>query len=883
MVQRKSALMVAIYALANQPFNLAMAQTSNPEAGSEWLCTAAEISENPSEAWHCEPQAHTRNATKTRNASILPFQAHLDWVPQEKLSETQKAALPYGCCGAYVEPLRTDEDANTPPSEAPLRGSANQSELIDNKDAILSGEVLFTKGRQTVKADAVKINRSTHQASLEGNVSVREPGLLMLAERATLNTEDNSAELEQAEFVIHENGILGSAKRLSVDSNSVLTLEDGTYTQCEPENNAWLLSGDEIIIDPNTSRAQARNVTLKIKGVPVLYSPYMSFPIGGNRQSGILAPTLGHGSVNGLDFSVPYYLNLAPNYDATLTPRYIAERGTGLEAEFRHLGPQFTSQLSMAFLGNDDGGDNSDRQVLFQQGLIEADEVRPHEGEDRWLINLTQTGRLSSKWSTLIDYTQVSDLDYFRDLGATSLDVNSSTHLKRLLQARYRSGAWSYTIRTEDYQPLISSLSRAYRQVPSLEANGDYKFGDVSLSLHHKYTRFDHADKFSNNNNSVTGKPIITGQRGRMEYRLAWEKEWIWGHFKPAAMAKGLNYNLDSEGLAAGDNTSPDIFAPQASLDMGLVFERQGELFGGYTQTFEPRLFYFYSDLDDHSELYNLGDGNQFIDFDTAEPAFTYNQLYRDSRFSGGDRIDDANHLAVGMSTRFVNNATGSERLRASLGQIHYFENRQVTLTGEESINTKSELAMQVAGQLNSNWRLSGDLLYDEDDQTLSKGSFSAHYLDSDYRIFNLSYRYTRKPEAVDTSDFDMDGDITELNDRDVEQVDTSIVWPLNFGRGGNWNAIARYNYDFTYKRNLETLLGLEYNSCCYRIRLVGRRWLDNDLINSNPEFALDLKHDEGIFFEFELIGLGGTGQRILKTLTEGIAGYESREQRFQR
>ncbi len=878
MAQRKSAVMVALYALANQPFSASVAETEKDE----WLCKAADSEEG---GWACERRTPPNAAAiQSRYTSIsAPISANarppsrLDWVPLAELTEAQKASLPAGCCGAYIEPTRTDQDAERPPKTSSLRASANSSQLRENVEAIMSGDVLFTKGRQSVEADEVSFNNNTKIAAIKGNVSLREPGLLMLADSASINVEDGSGELENAEFVIHRSRARGSAERLWHNGEEVLTLQNGAYTQCEPETNTWLLKGGEIVIDANTDMASAKNVVLEVKGVPILYSPYISFPIGQERTSGLLLPTVGYGEDSGFDISQPYYFNLAENYDATVTPRLISSRGMSLETELRHLSPRFQTQTSLAYLGDDDGGNARDRQLLFEAGLISQDEVKPYKGEERWLLNLDQKGKLSPNWHTRINFAQVSDVDYFRDFGATSLDINSRTHLKRVLQTSYRSENWTYRLKTEDHRSLIENRQRPYRLLPQFTANANYSFDDIQLSLKNEITRFDHADELTNNNNPETGSPLITGERARLDYRLSWEKQWLWGHFKPALMAQSLSYKLDSRGLDASDNNSPSVFAPQASLDMGLVFERQSALFGGSTQTFEPRAFYFYSEYDDHSEMFNLGADNQFIDFDTAALTFSYNQLFRDTRFSGNDRIDDANQLATGLTTRYINNQTGSERFRASLGQVHYFEDRQVTLNGDIEDRSRSAMALQVSGQINDNWRLGSDLLYTEETQSLAKGSLSARYLDDKYRIFNFNYRYTRKDPIADSTDFDNDGIKNEFIDAHIEQVDISTLWPLWEFEGGSLSVIARYNYDFTYKRELETLAGLEYNSCCFQIRLAARRWLDNDLINSNPAFALDLKYDQGIFFEIELIGLGSSGGSIEKTLNEGIPGYQAR------
>lgn len=889
----QSPWLLALGVLASQPITPLHAA----EAHYEWNCRA----NSSGEGWVCEEQpvagptykrprhagdsaAVSASATTATAVAAQPRNltaARVDWVATDKLTPEQLAAQAPGCCGHYVEPVRTDADAKLSPDKASLRASATTSEWVQETTAVLRGDVHLTQGYREVHADQATLNQGDNTAELEGNVRVREPGMLVTGNYAHIDMDTNAARIDDASYLVHAAQARGDSATMSIDPNKVVTLDSGTFTRCEPDSDTWYLRGSEIRIDPNTQQGVGKHVRLNVKGVPVFYTPYIRFPVGPDRQSGFLFPSLSSSDGGGVDIAVPYYFNLAPNYDMTLTPRFISDRGEMLEAEVRHLSRHFETTVSGAYLGSDKGGDDSDRRNLVEKGILTEEQAFPYEGEDRWLLSIDQVGGMGQRWYSRIDYTTVSDVDYFRDMDNASLQVNSATHLRKLGTLGYRSTHWLYEIRAEEFETLSTLSEKQYKQLPRITIDGNYRLpGNFVLNLDNEYVYFDHPEK--------DDRAIVTGQRARLDYSLTWDQNWIWGFFKPSAKVKTLAYQLDDEYLNADADDAPNYTVPQFSLDSGLFFEREGSMIGNrYLQTFEPRLFYFYSEQKNQDDLINVVGANGDVEFDTTDLTFTYDQLFRDSRFSGGDRIDDDHRLSVGLTSRFIDPKSGIERLSMSLGQVFYFEDRGVTITErmdqalnrEDNQRSDSEFAAQLTAQIGQYWRLRSDITWDaKNSDSVGRGSASLRYKDDKFRLLNLSYRYNRQDlisEARLGFDANGDGDLFDDVAQTIEQGDISFSWPLF----GNWSTVGRYNYDFTHKRELETLFGVEYNDCCYRVRLVARQWIDNELYDSVQ--SLDMDEDQGIFLEFQLKGLGSIGSKVAGILSDGIYGYDEREQNF--
>ncbi|WP_334079105.1 LPS-assembly protein LptD [Microbulbifer sp. M83] len=801
----------------------------------------------------------------------------LDWMPASQLAPELQAGLPPVCSGAFVAPPRDYRNAELPPEEAPLRATADSSEWLDDGTAQLRGNVHITQGYRQLFADQVDVDRQNGTAYLRGAIEMREPNLLVRGRAAEVQTGSKAAEIEDATYVIHDEFIHGSAAYASREASGELNLSAGNYTRCEPGHVVWRMNGGEINIDNVERQGVARNVRLEILDVPVFYFPYLRFPVGDARLSGLLFPSISNSDENGWDIAIPYYWNIAPQMDATIVPRYIQYRGTGAELEVRHLHPWFNTEVRLAGLPDDEGGDDEDARELIRQGFPE-ELVLPAKGEDRWLVNVEQQGSSGSAWRTNVDYTKVSDADYFRDLDTSNLSVSAETALSQRAQFGLLGEHWTANLRLQEYQQLVKDRFDTYSQLPRLDIDGNYRWGDWLLNLEHEMTSFDHDEtqtiRFINDTgdiNSVTTRTrdFVTADRARLDYELDWDRQWLWGYFTPGVAMRYLSYDLNDQFLKPESSDTPEASAAQFTLDTGLFFERNGQFRGfDYVQTLEPRLFGLVSSNAEQEDFLNIttnpADGGNDLLFDTSLFTFSYDQLFRDSRFNGNDRIDDADRIALGLTTRFIDPTSGRDLLAASAGQVFYSEDIQVGLRDPIIESPRSEFAARLESRPLQSLRLSSDLVYDDEDMELDRGDFTVRYLDEDLRLFNFSYRYLRREERFDASD--------NLIQGPIEQLDASMVLPVANGT----SILARANYDVTFDRELEYMAGVEYDSCCYQVRLAWRRTLDNDLADVvTPE---ELTYDEGVYIEFQLKGLAGLGTTVTNMLSQGIPNFQQRE-----
>lgn len=801
-----------------------------------------------------------------------------DWVPYDDLTDEQKALIPTACCGAYIAPRRDDAESDLEPEQANIFGTADYSESERQTTFIMRDNVRLTQGRRSFNADTFTFDQTTREAQLDGNIQVREPGLLLGADSAYVDTQSGNARLENARFVLYETRVRGRAEQLQRFGEEVISLDQGTFTSCEPGDNTWSIEGSNITLYNEKHYGTARHMRLKVKDIPIVYAPYFRFPIGPDRLTGFLFPSIGIDPSDGIDdISVPFYWNIAPNYDATFTPRYLADHGYMLFSEFRHKSVYFDTELSGSSLGNDRGGFSERLQDQIDAGDISEEQAYPHKGRDRWQYNFSQTGGRNQRWSTVIDFTEVSDTDYIRDIDAGAVDINRQAYIRQSAAASYRLNNWRLGGKIEEFR-LLTNRQLPYRELPRLTADGLYRFNNWVVDLDNEYVNFSMNRHFSDDpkNASRIGN-LIVGERLRTSYNVYWDKQYTAGFIKPGAGVKTLAYKLDANNMRPEVDTDQQFSAPQGTLDMGLFFERDKTLFStDFTQTFEPRAYYVYRDYEDQSSLYGLTTPTSYVNFDTSDLVFTYKQLFRDSRFSGGDRIDDANQLAVGVTSRFVDSSSGIERLRMSLGQVSYFDDRRVSILNKsddyDNTRTSSALAGELSAQIGDHFRFTSDVLYDHQNEKVNAVSSSLHYMDDQHRIMNLGYRYRRDPVSLSPLDVNPSVGAT------LNQVDITALWPIN----NQWAVIARSNYDFTYNAELDTFAGLEYTDCCYRVRVLARQWVDFDLSEDFMEKLKNDDYDRGIFIEVQLRGFGTLSQRISKLLDKAIYGYGEREASLQ-
>lgn len=763
--------------------------------------------------------------------------ARFDWVPAEQLTAEQRAVLRHACSGAYVDPL-ADEDSGGDPALAPIHVEANRSSMAAD-EIVLEGGVKVSQGPRRIAAERMSYNRQTEQAALQGTVEIRQPGLLVRGTGGELNMAGEEARFEGGEFVLHNDHLRGTAGLIEHQAGGVVVLEDGSLTSCEPGDEAWLLKGDRLRLDTVRNQGSGRNVVVEVAGVPVVYIPYITFPIGDERQTGLLAPFVGY-SNGGVDITIPWYWNIAPNADTTIAPRYVSGHGAMLETEWRYLNQHSYNALSFAWLPHDKGGAELDPDLT-----IEADDLRRHKGDNRWLVGFQHEGGDDSRWYSEIDFAKVSDADYFKDLSPESFELANNTSLGQGALLGYRLPNWNISARVQTYQNLLVDLTPNYRQLPRLQMNGRYNWDALHLSLENEWAYFDHEDE-----------RFVQGQRASLDYQLAWNKQWLWGFFRPSAGVEALAYQLRQENLRADADKDPTLAAPYASVDFGLIFERNGG-----QHTLEPRLFYLNRASADHSDLYNVTDErfgpSRDVNFDTTLLTFSYDQLFRNRRFAGGDRIGDANRLSVGVTSQWLD-AEGVQPLASfSLGQVIYFDDRQVTISGNEQSQTleSSDLAGRVLAQMTRNIQLRSDFLYNPKSERVMRATTGISYSDLDHRHIKMDYRYVRE-------------DRFEQFTLPVNQLDTAFAVPLS----DQWQVVGRLFYDLDTNKELDAFIGFEYDDCCYRVRMLARRWLDSKLavlVNDDER-----RYDHGIFFEVDLKGLASSSQQIQRLLSESLPDF---------
>lgn len=678
---------------------------------------------------------------------------------------------------------------------APIHVQADRAELQGEALVIFTGNVELRRGALTIDADEVRYDKTQNTLDASGNARLRnDAGDLFLAPRLDYRLDTDSGAASTAGFHLGGNQARGQAAQVDFRGGRTLEMQDTSYTTCPPGQDDWRLQAGRLELDKETATGRARDVVLEFMHVPVFYFPYFSFPLSDARQSGFLVPRIGYGNKLGFVAAAPYYLNLAPDYDATLTPRYMSRRGLQLQSEFRYLRPGGSGVIETEYLPDDD-----------------------QTGDYRAAGSLRYNQVLSPYWQAATDLQWASDINYFSDLGDAT-HITSRTHLPRLARFDYGDAHWRFSARASGYQTLDATIAvtdRPYRQVPQFLLAGEYPRGPGGLSYHldSEWVYFDRS----------TG---VTGARLDLQpaVSLPWRNSYSF--FIPKVGARYTAYDLNGT-----DDSSPTRALPIASLDSGLIFERRG-LWGGtgYLQTLEPRLYYLRVPHKDQDTL---------PVFDTALPDFSFYSLFRENRFIGGDRVGDANQATLAVTSRVLNEASGVERLRLSLGEVFYFSDRQVNLPAGFSERQRSNTVGEVQTLLAPAWYLRGGLEWDNAQHATARGSAYLHYRPDKDKIVNLGYRYQRDLQ---------------------EQVDISGHWPLARG----WTAQARWNYSLPDKQVLQTYAGVGYTGCCWALRVGGQR-----------RVLPDGTTDNSVTFEIELTGLAKLGKPSESPLDQGRFLFE--------
>jgi LPS-assembly protein len=764
--------------------------------------------------------------TDSSNESIesLTVTAQLDWQPLPLVPAAQQDLRCRQCDGAFIDPLVGQ--IPTEPGSTDVQVSADVSDS-DNNRMNFSGDVSVVQGNRSLRADEVQFDRTQQITTAEGNIGYREPGVALLGDSFQYDSSSKEAKVTDARFVLHAAHMSGTAVTLERQSTGHIAIDEGAMTFCAPEDPTWFLKGDDITIDPAEGMAEVKHATLEVGGIPVFYLPWITFPINDQRKTGLLSPSIGSDTRGGLDYTQPIYFNLAPNYDATYAPRFIGERGLLHQGQGRWLNPLIGMwEVNGQFIGTDDKY---------------RDEINP-EDDTRWLVGVQQRGQFGPSWRTTIDYSKVSDPDYVRDLDNSTLSSQRQTALMQLGQLDYLGSDWLVSIQAQQFQSLADDIRNNYKKLPQVTAQyrgsaGWRGFQPVGLL---QYSNFD------------SDAVRVTGERVYAEAGVTYPMSWTWGFLRPTVKYRALQYKLDE--IRNLPEAEPDAGSGVFSLDGGLIFERSASLAGAsMTQTLEPRLFYLYSQHEEQTGQ---------PDFDTAELTFSYNQLFRDTRFSGHDRLDDANQLAIGVTTRFFADSDGRERLNASIGQLFYFRDREVRLGRRDPALTESTSATAVEFNWlpNEVWTFRSSILYDTNENRFDAASIQLNHRPGDGRVFNIGYTLREPPPSL-------------LNRPVTEQANVSAYYPIN----DNWRIFGALEYSLEANEAVEDMLGLEYDGCCWQARLLYMRYIDT-AGGFAPDFSdPNLERENAVQFQFSLKGMGGFGRRVENLLTDMIRGFNDR------
>jgi LPS-assembly protein len=587
---------------------------------------------------------------------------------------------------------------------------ADQADISRDQVSVFRGNVVIQRGKAQLEADQANYHYLDETLDAEGNVRFTGAGLLITGTDAHANLKNNTASFNNALYFTTERAN-GTARAISLLDRYRLVLEDATYTTCDPDDPGWQLSASKVRLDRESHQGTAKHMVMRFNKVPFLYFPYARFPISEDRLTGLLNPSIGNSDKLGAQFQLPFYWNIAPQYDATFTPWYMDKRGTMLNTEFRYLHSINKGELLANYLNKDKGYNDEDRSAF------------------RWKHN----GHPFKRWSTTIDYSRVSDTDYLLDFG-NSLNATSTTHLTQQGKIRYEATSWQFTVNAQAFQTLSGSLP--YERLPQLLFKSHLP--QLDNQLH--YGLDGEWVSFAREGNSVQGDRLDIFPSVSLPLRNDA------GFFIPKLAYRYTQYELEE--LAPGEEPSPSRSLPTASLDSGLFFERDTQIGGTpLQQTLEPRLYYVYTPYRDQDDL---------PVFDTQASRFNINEPIKADFFDGADRVEDANRLTALLATRYINQNSGAELFMAGIGQVYYFDDRLVTLPGgTPQIQPRSNIVAILNTRPNQNWLFHFDTEWNTETEKFERNTADLTYDRHKKLKLKLAYRFERKVLETAEAGFD--------------------------------------------------------------------------------------------------------------------------------
>ncbi|MEW7312270.1 LPS assembly protein LptD [Buttiauxella gaviniae] len=772
---------------------------------------------------------------------------------------------------SYNRPL-VEGDTNN----LPVTINADHAKGNYPDDAVFSGNVDIQQGNSRLQSDEVLL----HQKQVEGqpdpvrtvdavgNVHYDDNQVILKGPKAWSNLNTKDTNVWEGDYQMVDRQGRGTADLMKQRGNNRYTiLENGTFTSCLPGSNTWSVVGSEVIQDREEEVAEIWNARFKLGPVPVFYSPYLQLPIGDKRRSGFLIPNAKYSTNNGLEFTLPYYWNIAPNFDATITPHYMEQRGTQWQNEFRYLTKAGAGIMEFDYMLSDDQY-KDDQKALNPQN--------PDKDDRRWLFYWNHSGVMDQVWRFNIDYTKVSDPSYFNDF-TSQYGSSTDGYATQKFSVGYAVENFDATLSTKQFQIFESqqnSGANSYSAQPQLDVN--YYQNDVGPFDTRVYGQ---AVKFTNFNNNMPEatrlhlEPTISLPVSNGWASLNTEAKLMATHYQQTNVdqyrayalhqyqtnPKDINYQ-QKLAAAASLEDSVNRTLPQFKMDGKLIFDRDMDSAAGWMQTLEPRAQYLYVPYRDQSNINN---------YDSALLQSDYSGLFRDRTYGGLDRIASANQMTTGVTTRVYDNAA-VERFNVSVGQIYYFTKSRTgdeTITNEKGDETGSILwAGDTYWRMTDRWGLRGGLQYDTRLDNVATGNGVIEYRKDNDRLLQFNYRYA-SPEYISATVSTIDIKAPQY-ENGISQVGMTASWPIV----DRWSVVGAYYYDTKAQQTADSMLAVQYNSCCYAIR-VGYERKINGWDNGNGES----KYDNVIGFNIELRGLSSNyGLGTQQMLRSNILPYQS-------
>lgn len=633
------------------------------------------------------------------------------------------------CAGEDLPDLRTDKN---PPAmtETIQEGTAviEADNLVGKAEDQIeaTGDATLRQGGQSIRADRLLFKQSSHEVDAQGAVILKQDGNTMSGPHLLFNMDKSVGTMEQPQFYLQENDARGSADMLHIQDRQHFSLDNATYTTCPAGNQDWQMKMGLLEIDRDRQVGVAHSASVVFKGVPILYTPWMDFPLNNQRKSGFLAPIFGGTVTGGSELTLPYYWNIAPNFDATVAPRAMTKRGLMLNNEFRYLEPSYGGELHVDVLPND---------------------AIANRSRARFTLNHNQT--LASSLNGYVNYTRVGDNDYFRDLG-NAVNVTSQANLLQEGGLHYDAGWWTAVARVQHYQTLqdpAAPIAVPYTRLPQLTLNARQNYTGANIDFAGEYVDFSHPT-------AVNASRLVLNPS--VSYPLVNKPAF---YVTPKVALHSTYYVMGANNVGALPNASRTL--PILSVDSGVAFEREGNMFNNdYVQTLEPRAFYVYVPYKDQALLPN---------FDSAQADFSFTQMFTENRFFGSDRVGDANQLTLAMTSRLLEQGSGMEHLKMMVGERVSFSAPQVNLVTPATTTNKSDILLALAGRVTRHWSLDSEFQFDPNQSHVQRYNIAASYRPEAGKVLNLGYRFTRNT---------------------LRQVDVSTQWPLTgrWHAVGRWN-----------------------------------------------------------------------------------------------